>query len=323
MTGDASEVLATLPADSVDCCVTSPPYFGLRDNGTAIWEGGSPECDHQQSVSLQRGNSGGVGNDPRERGGQPYTQAVARQYQGECGKCGARSTDRQIGMEAEPEAYIDALVAVFREVRRVLKPRGTCWIVLGDSTWEKNLLLIPARAAMALQADGWMLRSEIIWAKKNCMPSSARDRPTRNHETIYLLTKSARYDYDYKAIEEDGVWPAGTRAAKGSASRRATPGVNARPPEYKIYSGKRNKRTVWTVNNRPYAGNHRSTYPPALIEPCILAGSPPGGTVLDPFAGTGTTGEVALKHGRHAVLIELNPDYVEQIHQRLAALKGS
>lgn len=295
--GDCRTVLAQMPAESVQCVVTSPPYWGLRD------------------------------------------------YQ----------VEGQIGLEATPNAYVDNLAAVFREVKRVLRKDGVCWLNLGDSyamstigssktgknasskgthitnrRWSipeglkpKDLVGIPWRVAFALQADGWYLRSDIIWSKPNCMPESVTDRPTRSHEYIFLLTKSERYYYNADAIKEpavngDPMSPRGSRAhankpnaglrKQDSIGKDRYTGFNDRyePVEY------RNKRSVWTVAFQAYSGAHYAVFPEALIEPCILAGSKPGDIVLDPFAGSGTTGRVALRHGRQAVLIDLNGDYIQQ-----------
>ena len=258
-----------LPEKSFQCCVTSPPYFGLRDYGHAD----------------------------------------------------------QIGLEQTPEDYVVKMVEVFRGVQRVLKDDGTLWLNLGDSyagsgpsgagLKHKDLIGIPWRVAFALQQDGWYLRQDIIWHKPNPMPESVRDRCTKAHEYIFLLSKSERYLFDSKAMKEPGVIPAGTKAAKGSAERASQPGVNSRPPEYKIYDGTRNRRSVWTVNTKPYRGAHFATFPPKLIEPCILAGCPAGGTVLDPFGGSGTTGQVAVEHGRSAILCELNAEYIGLAKQRI------
>jgi DNA modification methylase len=182
----------------------------------------------------------------------------------------------------------------------------------------KDLISIPQLVALALQADGWWLRSDVIWAKKNPMPESVTDRPTKAHEHVFLLAKSQRYFYDAGAIREAGVVPAGTLAAKGSAERAAAPGVNARPPEYKCYDGFRNARTVWAIATEPSDLTHFALMPTELARRCILAGCPKGGVVLDPFGGGGTTGLVAARHGRRAILCELNSGYAEMARDRIA-----
>ena len=333
--GDCRATLKTLADASINCCVTSPPYWGLRDYGNAA----------------------------------------------------------QIGKEKTPDAYVAELVAVFREVRRVLREDGTCWINLGDSycstdkwgggslentgkqtiaaggvvpSWEatrrrkepiagikpKDLVGIPWLVAFALRADGWWLRQDIIWAKANCMPESVRDRPTRSHEYIFLLAKAANYYYDADAIKEpciydvDGTGTAARKARQHDANKsnptseragiraggyknsgnekqrghsRRHDGLNDRwdaMEKAEQCTGMRNKRDVWTVAPANYPEAHFATFPPALIRPCILAGCPVGGTVLDPFGGSGTTGEVAEMEGRNSILCELNADYVKLAEKR-------
>jgi DNA modification methylase len=173
--------------------------------------------------------------------------------------------------------------------------------------------------AFALRSDGWYLRCDMIW-EKNSMPESVKDRPTRNHEYVFLLSKSERYHCDMKAIEEDGVVPAGTLAAKGANARSDVKGVNGRPPKYWEYTGKRNKRSVWKVNTQPFKGAHFAVMPEALVVPCILAGCPEGGTVLDPFTGSGTVGAVALKMQRRFIGVELNPEYAAMARKRMASI---
>jgi DNA modification methylase len=304
--GDCRDVLRTMPDKSVHCCVTSPPYFGLRDYGHA----------------------------------------------------------GQIGLEATPDAFVAEMVAVFRDVRRVLRDDGTLWLNLGDSyvsdpagkcdnphatstlagiktqqiardhkqtrtrasfggLRSKNLLGIPWRVAFALQADGWYLRQDIIWSKPNPMPESVTDRCTKAHEYIFLMSKSARYFYDAAAIAEPASYPEGPGNIK--------PVKGADRPGFEIRGGfgkgpmpsdTRNKRSVWTVNSSPFSEAHFATFPPALIEPCILAGCPKGGTVLDPFGGAGTTGLVADRLGRNAFLIELNPEYAAMAERRIRGDAG-
>ena len=301
--GDCIETMRRLPAGSVQTCVTSPPYFGLRDYGH----------------------------------------------------------DGQIGLEPTPDEFVAALVAVFREVRRLLADDGTLWLNLGDSyagsgkgrnadgshqeggkqgtsrgTIEgklvkthapdckpKDLIGIPWRVAFALQADGWYLRQDIIWHKPNPMPESVTDRCTKAHEYIFLLSKSPRYYFDHEAIKEP-VSPDMLRRAKaghtrgqGKLDKSRNDATTVRPT--KITGTTRNRRSVWTVTTKPFKGAHFATFPPDLIEPCILAGCPEGGTVLDPFGGAGTTGLVATQAGRDAVLCEINPEYVEMARARIDA----
>lgn len=295
--GDAAAILKTLPAESVHCCVTSPPYFGLRDYGV----------------------------------------------------------DGQIGLEETPEDYINRLVEVFREVKRVLRNDGTVWLNIGDSYGTgtkasrqegtlnlgkgtnqsrqidriggqaKQLLGIPWRMAFALQSDGWYLRQDIIWAKPNPMPESVTDRCTKSHEYIFLLSKSAKYYYDAEAIAEP-VTQSTIERMKAAAPRYGgkkyteNPNVFYRTKSGNAYElrGKRNKRDVWIVATQPYSEAHFATYPKELIRPCILAGCPVGGIVLDPFFGSGTTGEVALEENRDFIGIELNPEYIKIAEKRIS-----
>jgi DNA modification methylase len=398
LTGDCRETLKTLPDASVHCCVTSPPYWGLRDYGTAKWEGGDAACNHRQVDIRQRRGLAAAAN---ASDGGNRTQAARNDndlgipFRDICGKCGARRIDSQIGLEQTPEAYVAELVAVFREVRRVLRPDGTLWLNLGDSYWggkgasgsskaratakergyvqsggtvqmnkrpqdgthdtikPKDLVGIPWRVAFALQADGWYLRQDIIWAKPNPMPESVTDRCTKAHEYIFLLSKSAKYYYDHEAIKEPvtqssierlsqpnlehqagsdrvpgktngpmkAVGRGGKNAFRGQGSNRDTEtgpaNRDGRDMKEIGTDDTRNKRSVWTVCTQPYKEAHFATFPRALIEPCILAGCPAGGVVLDPFGGSGTTGEVAASNGRDSILIELNPAYV-----KLAADRG-
>lgn len=330
-----------LADETVQCCVTSPPYYLLRDYGTARWIGGTdPNCDHRE----KRG-----GNGSRSKKQITSTGTQTYQYRNVCAKCGAMSIDLQIGMEKTPEEYIENLVCVFREVWRVMKPDGTLWLNLGDSyatgqkggekehlgdksytnkgslnipklkpnngLKPKNLMMIPARVAMALQAVGWYLRSEIVWHKSNPMTEPVKDRPTRSHEMIYLLSKSEKYYYDYEAILEPSI---GRKGKQNSFARKVQesppPGQRNQHRENREdieYSGMRNMRDVWTVATQSYRGAHFATYPEKLIEPCILAGSRVGDYVLDPFAGSGTTGRVSIRYNRKFIGLDLNPKYIE------------
>jgi DNA modification methylase len=529
--GDCRDKLRELPDASAHCCATSPPYFGLRDYGTASWSGGDDSCDHRQVLG---GNGAASAKQTTSAGTQGY------QFRDICGKCGATRIDRQMGLEPTPDEFVAGMVEVFREVRRVLRDDGTLWLNIGDTyagggnggggsfaadraNWRvvperkgqrlaverckaKDLVGIPWMLAFALRADGWYLRQDIIWSKPNPMPESVRDRCTKAHEQIFLLSKSPRYYFDADAISER-VAEAGVVERTNGANKvaafgndfglevappigaRSTPtggagdarlifktsvrlasaildvaqpqdnfsllsldaqigkqraeeiagslvsdhpiirwaapqaarfadgdipaeqflhelhrlwialpngdklkeawrfaflhiglvnrdgdgaiGINdagdvseiglfhaekhtplsvplpkktkktwaerkaaGEPMRYGLDSaaahgvggfgsdGTRNKRSVWEVATQPFSEAHFATFPPALIEPCILAGCPKGGTVLDPFGGAGTTGLVADRLGRNAILIELNPSYAEIAERRLNADGG-
>ena len=313
--------------DSIQCVITSPPYYGLRSYGIGTENG-------------------------------------------------------EIGLEQSPEEYVAKLVAVFREVRRVLRPDGTVWLNLGDSyagsgggvgnqrddankgnmphfknpnsmaitrskriergsgRWgggnlpamgnlkPKDLIGIPWSVAKALQANGWWLRSDIIWSKPNLMPESVTDRPTKSHEYIFLLSKSQHYYYDADAIAEPSEWANKDKRADGNG-KHASNG-KCKSGEYaidgvsygKIKNGRfmRNKRTVWTIPTQSYSGAHFATYPEKLVEPCVLAGSKEGDIILDPFCGSGTTGKVAIRYNRDFIGIELNPDYIELAKKRIESV---
>jgi DNA modification methylase len=318
----------------VNCIVTSPPYYGLRDYGTSQWEGGSEECDHRASKA---------------------TVHASHVFKGMCGQCGATRIDHQIGLEDTPDEFITAMVNVFAEVRRVLRDDGTLWLNLGDSYASiaggydesgsrgatatigaktqsavlkgrrripsaglkpKDLMGIPWRVALALQADGWYLRSDIIWHKPNPMPESVTDRPSKAHEYIFLLSKNEHYFYDVDAVREPQA-TLGERHEGRSGYRDHHPSKESRTAnERALHPLGANKRTVWTVATQPYDGAHFATFPPKLIEPCILAGSAPGSLVLDPFFGSGTTGMVAEKHGRRWIGFDLG--YEDLAKQRTA-----
>jgi len=323
--GDVMQMLALMPDDSVDCVVTSPPYWGLRDYGVA----------------------------------------------------------GQLGLEPTLGEHLAAMVAVFRAVRRVLKPEGTCWVNYGDCyatspngrsaadtkasggddrTFRdkpfstiggvlkaKDLCMVPNRLAIALQEDGWWVRSEIIWAKPNPMPESIKDRPATSHEKIFMLTKSARYFYDAAAVRQDAAkssfdrWAQdvegqeGSHRANGGANtngtRKAVGGPRAKQDQTAASAAAegtprgegRNLRNyerppevdVWEISTRPFSEAHFATFPPALAERCIKAGCPKGGVVLDIFGGAGTTALVAARLGRKAILIELNPEYADIAQKRI------
>ena len=350
--GDCRTVLASLPEQSINCCVTSPPYWGLRDYRTATWDGGDAGCSHRRPAT---------GGNPQQ-GPNKGNNNEAMPERGVCSMCGARRIDAQLGLEPTPDAYVAKMVEVFREVRRVLRDDGTLWLNLGDSyagsgkgqmgdgsasdrrgakqstsigtlsgglptnfsnLKPKDLVGIPWRVAFALQADGWYLRSDIIWHKPNPMPESVKDRCTKAHEYIFLLTKNKKYYYDNEAIKE----PAKCAGYSASRRDRGSRLDSRRGTECNSMSGKtgthRNKRSVWTITPKPFRGAHFAVFPPDLIEPCILAGCPDGGIVLDPFGGSGTTAEVSKERGRKCVSIELNSDYLLLQTKRLAQAEGS
>ena len=342
--GDCREIMKRWKDEGVkiQTCITSPPYYGLRDYGTATWEGGNINCDHE---GIKLGNNRNFLNEDGRKGNNNSLSS------GDCVKCGAKRKDNQIGLEQTPKEYINNMVDVFNHVKELLADDGTLWVNIGDSYartggdssqkgrhWDgrknnpntghnryasdmglkaKDLIGIPWMLAFALREAGWYLRQDIIWHKPNPMPESVTDRCTKSHEYIFLLSKSDKYYFDHLAIKEQGVTPAGTKGAKGSVERQNQFGVNARPPEYKIYDGMRNKRDVWSVNVRPYKGAHFATYPTALIEPCILAGSRKNDIVFDPFMGSGTTAQVALQHGRQYLGCELNKEYEKLQQERI------
>lgn len=347
LVGHAIVALRGMAADSIDCCVTSPPYWGLRDYGTGSWEGGDPSCPHRVGGQVADSKWQGA----IVAGVRPGVDASA------CLECGAHRVDSQIGLEPTPQEYVESLVEVFREVRRALKPEGTCWLNLGDSYASnggagrqgkntqragrrmvdvpellanrrpppslkpKDLVGIPWRVAFALQEDGWWLRGDHVWHKPNPMPEAVKDRPTRAHEFVFLLTKSAKYRYDAEAVLEpfadarmgrDGSKKARQRDRGGRDDGFTKP--NGIDPSAR---GGRNLRSVWTINPRPFKGAHFATFPEELPTKCLLAGSPVGGVVLDPFAGAATTGLAALRNGRDFIGIELNPEYAAMAAGRI------
>lgn len=235
--------------------------------------------------------------------------------------------DGQIGLEPTPDQFISRMVGVFREVRRVLRKDGTCWLNLGDTyAKDKNMIGVPWRVAFALQDNGWVLRSDIVWNKPNAMPENVSDRPTKAHEYVFLLAKSARYYYDAAAIQEDAVsdHPSGNgfkRDARLTYQNSFGEG-RGNSMQWKGVGGPRNKRTVWTIATKPFDEAHFATFPPELPELCIKAGCPVGGTVLDPFSGAGTTCLVADRLQRNGIGIELNPEYAAMSQRRIAADRG-
>lgn len=427
--GDALTVLRALPDESVDCALTSPPFYALRDYGTGSWVGGDP--DHEHDTVGARGGRGGSGTLDKRSG-----EAMPSRVPANVCSCGAAYEDPQIGLEDTPEEWVDALVSVFRDVRRLLKPTGTLWVEIGDSYVSrqggrqsavgelppttrfdrkeagekreglpssfgerdvgprfyptrdtglkpKDLLGQPWMLAFALRADGWWLRQSIIWHKPNAMPESATDRCTTNHSYVFLFSKQARYHFDADAIAEPAEWARwgdqtvpkyegtetatgwmqpktkaelqqiktkkpdgwathegghgsfhrdgrekGERAyvnvARGNAVGREESGVGRAMPlradRADRADGLKNARSVWTIPTQGYPDAHFATWPEALAERIIKAGCPEGGTVLDPFMGSGTTALVARRLGRRSIGIELNASYAEMAARRLQQL---
>lgn len=306
---DALVFLRGLPSDSVNCVVTSPPYFGLRDYGVDGQMGleNSPTEFVAGMVALFRECRRVLRSDGTlwVNIGDSYAQTTIRHrrnlYDGVYASGGFESGHQSA----------DGLI-------------NNSFSTVSENTPPKSLLMIPARLAIAMQDDGWILRSDIVWHKPNPMPESVRDRCTKAHEYVFLLSKSERYFYDHEAVKE----PAAGGTSKGDGVRLAeraiarTGGVisggTAKSTLGTSANEKRNRRSVWSVATRPYKGAHFAVFPPALIEPCILAGSRPGDIVLDPFFGSGTTGAVALKHGRQYIGCELNQDYKPLQDERIA-----
>jgi DNA modification methylase len=330
-------------------CVTIPPYYGLRDYGTGKWLGGDANCSHKRDSKFSEATITGHKNMAGAVGDGIYKTI--------CPRCGAVREDMQLGLEETPEEYIKAMVEVFSCVKNILADDGTLWLNIGDSyanngvantsnvggftgerirqgkkgimdsrpksipvgCKQKDLIGIPWMLAFALRADGWYLRQDIIWHKPNPMPESVQDRCTKAHEYIFLFSKSQKYHYDHEAIKEEsiskseGIRFGGNKYGDNDDPKYATKSGNV-SKEYE----RANKRSVWTVPVKPYAGAHFAVFPSDLIEPCILAGAPVGGVVLDPFMGSGTTAQVAQDLGRKYLGCELNPDYKPLQDKRLA-----
>ena len=318
--GNNLDLLKEMPDQSVNCVVTSPPYWGLRDYGTGEWEGGDENCDHVANPNATKkfGNEEFNKNCPARE--MTKTKGY---YEDVCPKCGAVRTDNQLGQEDTPEEFAENLVELFREIRRVLKDDGTVWLNIGDTYGypPKNLVGIPWRVAFALQDDGWILRQDIIWSKPNPMPESVKDRCTKAHEYIFLFAKNKKYYFDNKSIQEDARnWGTRDRTnGKYTSGHAPILGGNHAGLVGKEWeeNPKKNKRSVWTISTKPFKGAHFAVYPIKLIEPCILAGCPKDGVVLDPFSGSGTTGIVAINNGRNYIGLELNPEYAEMSLERI------
>jgi DNA modification methylase len=326
--GHILDVLAGWPDESVNCIVTSPPYWRLRDYHLEPSEwAGDPACEHKWISDVA---------------GEPY-----------CELCGAWVGC--LGLEPSIDLYLMHMVDIFRQLRRVLKKDGTLWLNIGDGyvtkpgngrggvpKWSgrdttgaglrpKELIGMPWRVAFALQADGWRLRNDIIWNKPNIMPGSATDRLTKAHEYLFLFSKSARYYFDQEAIQEPAAFDGrkktltsdGQKYAGFTEARETKAGRIHRCerwPTERDGVKYRNKRDVWSINTTPYGKSHYATYPEGLVEPCVLAGCPAGGLVFDPFCGSGTTGAVAIRLRRSFLGVEIKPAYIRLAMNRLAAI---
>jgi DNA modification methylase len=356
--------------------VTSPPYWGLRDYGLPplVW-GGDAACVHAWGEEIERQRkSGGTGKTTLSNDGRPYELMLKAQQSAVdrasfdvsggafCRHCSAWRGC--LGLEPTPELYVDHLVTVFREVRRVLRDDGTLWLNLGDSyatsvrgeggterglhadrrtrydlnqhfaplhvrhgLKPKDLVGIPWRVAFALQADGWYLRADIIWAKPNPMPESVTDRPTKAHEYLFLLAKSERYYYDAEAIKEPDAGTDHARAIlDGQPSLEPSNGLKSAHRGIRTLEGRngagRNRRSVWIIATQPYPEAHFATFPLELVRPCILAGSPVGGLVMDPFCGTATVGEACASLGRRFLGLDLSATYLGSMARDRIAQRG-
>lgn len=348
--GHVLNILPQLQPESIQCCVTSPPYWGLRDYGLPpqIWDdpGG---CEHEWDIKEIKWHSGtNAGEKQKTVKGAFHNDHFANTAF--CFHCNAWRGS--LGLEPTPELYIQHIVQIFREIKRVIRKDGTLWLNMGDSYASqpastgisyrrdraavvprgrnlnglkaKDLCGIPWRVALALQADGWWLRSDIIWSKPNPMPESVTDRPTRAHEYVFLLTRSAKYFYDADAVREKADYD-GRRdtVMKGSPKYEADIYPDQQPNTlasagherwpHKTGDGERgrNLRSVWTIPTQPYPKAHFAVFPEKLVETCILAGTKKGDTVLDPFSGRGTVLTVAKRMFRKAVGIDLKAEYCD------------
>jgi len=355
--GDCSEVMRTWPADSVDLVVTSPPYWGLRDYGAEtirIW-GGLPECDHEWEGIVKHRSAGGP-QVPQSINPRNISVVKAQRdtISNLCSKCGAWRGS--LGLEPHPQLFIDHLVEICGDIKRVLKPTGTFWLNLGDtfygsggkggqyekfmtekgqpahyrqsskarSNWlqPKQKLMMPARIAIALQHDGWILRSDIIWHKPNHMPSPVKDRLTTAYEHVFLFAKARRYYFDLDAIRQphkDASLKRYKSSLKiyGNKDDGASRNDFGREMQDAWSPLGKNPGDLWRIPTKPFPAAHFATFPPKLIEPIVKAGCPEKGVVLDPFCGSGTALRVARRLGRRFIGIDMVPEYVEMAHRRV------
>jgi site-specific DNA-methyltransferase (cytosine-N4-specific) len=299
--GHTLDVLFQLPSESVNCVITSPPYWGLRAYGTdpQVW-GGDRACNHQWIESTKYVGSGsGIGSHRTWKAGKSNADRVRNvrhKVSESCSLCGAWRGE--LGQEHSAQEFVQHLSEVFAQVYRVLRPDGVCWINIGDSYDKtkragrgKGLALIPQRLAIALSDMDWIVRSEVVWEKPNACPESMGDRPTSAWEPIWMLSKSEKYWFDLEPLAEQAISEEGTRRG----------------------------RNIWSINTCSVDG-HIAPFPPELVRRALLSSCPPGGTVLDPFFGSGTVGRVAQEFGRKAIGIEVNPEFAEVAANRIGQL---
>ncbi len=353
--GYAQEVLPLLPSESVNCVITSPPYWGLRDYGLepVVWDGDS-ECEHEW-VDHVRKPQGGRGSKCANVGANKNDVANLRDHDtitSFCSICGAWRGS--LGLEPSFELYIEHLIQIFNEIKRVLRKDGTCWVNLGDSYSgsgkagknpdyqakhtefgkpsthksrfgmpttncsmpAKSLCQIPSRFAIAMTDAGWILRNELIWYKRNCMPSSAKDRFTVDFEKIFFFTKSKKYWFEQQR-EGDNHYKTIAKVGQKRFGGNTSPGADTIREDRVIETFGRNKRCVWDITTKPFKGAHFAVFPRTLVEPMLSAGCPVGGWVVDPFAGVSTVGVVAEEQGKTFTGIEPNPDYCVMGEKRL------
>ena len=298
--GNVFDKIKELNENSIDCVVTSPPYWGLRDYGTGTWIGGDKNCPHKRLTKISKDTK--TGHAGMFKKGNVVGDAIYKKY---CPECGAKRKDEQLGLEETYQEHIKNIVNLFEEIKPKLKESATIWLNYGDSysngkrtsttnqtlrgnknygvtrtpvqegIKEKDLVMIPNRIAIALQDAGWYIRSEIIWHKPNPMPESVKDRCTKAHEYIFLLSKNVKYYFDNEAIKEDAKYPQGPNSSHAIRKGVGDPKMKTRGGLHKIGAlAKKNKRSVWTVTTKPFKGAHFATFPKDLIEPCVLAGCP-------------------------------------------------
>lgn len=351
--GNCLDILKQIPDESIDCIVTSPPYWGLRDYGTAQWKEGDIDCNHINYSVI-----GGQNECSKKQHSNKGTQLI--QYINVCKRCGAKRIDFQLGIENTFQEYINNLCIIFDEIKRILKRSGTLWVNLGDTysstsagnptksglfektnnpsqnhqerkdtsktgVTQKSLCQIPSRFAIEMCERGWILRNEIIWEKPNAMPSSIKDRFTVNYEKIFFFTKNKKYYFNQQLepLAESSIksknYKLNQTTHKGASKSAVNVQLGNMPRGNRFVPEKgKNKRCIWKIPTKPFKDAHFATYPIELIRTCISAGCPEKGIILDPFFGSGTTAIEAINQNKHYIGIELNPEYIEIANKRIA-----